>query len=101
VDRMLPPGAGYAWGVRPLTQAGREDKQIIHAFERGHAGSPRAEIMRQSMKAGLSKVVEQFGRTPLKPLTEEEARVAYQRPNREFGDLERPCARLPKRRRRE
>ena len=54
--------------------------------------------MRQSMKAGLPKVVAQFGRTTFKPLTAEEARLAYQTPNPEFDDLERHCARLPKRR---
>ena len=61
-------------------------------------GLSMADIMRQSMKAGLPKVVEQFGRTPLKSLTAEEARLAYQTPNREFDDLERYCAKLPKRR---
>jgi hypothetical protein len=60
-----------------------------------------ADIMRRSMKAGLPKVVEQFGRTKLKPLTAEEARLAYETPNPKFDDLERHCARLPKRRPRE
>jgi hypothetical protein len=50
------------------------------------------------MKAGLPKVVDQFGGSTLKPLTAEEARLAYQTPNPEFDDLERHCARLPKRR---
>jgi hypothetical protein len=35
-----------------------------------------ADIMRLSMKAGLPKVVERFGRTTLKALTAEEARLA-------------------------
>ena len=60
-----------------------------------------ADIMRQSMKAGLPKVVERFGRTTLKALTAEEARLAYQPPNPEFDHLERYCARLPKRQPRE
>jgi len=60
-----------------------------------------ADIMRQSMKAGLPKVVEQFGRTTLKPLTAEEARLGYQTPNPEIDDLECHRARLPKRRPRE
>ena len=59
-------------------------------------GLSMADIMRQSMKAGLPKVVGQFGRTTLKSLTAAEARLAYQTPNPEFDDLERHCARLPK-----
>ena len=59
------------------------------------------DIMRLSMKAGLPKGVEQFGRTTLKPLTAEEARLAYQTPNPEFDALERYCASLPKRRARQ
>ncbi len=46
-----------------------------------------ADIMRQSMKAVLAKVVERFGRTTLKALTAEEARLAYQTPNPEFAHL--------------
>jgi hypothetical protein len=64
-------------------------------------GLSMADIMRQSMKAGLPKVVKKYGRTVLKPLTAEEARLAYQTPNPEFDDLERHCASLPKRRPRE
>jgi hypothetical protein len=64
-------------------------------------GLSMVDIMRQSMKAGLPKVVEQFGRATLRPLTAEEARLAYQTPNREFDDLERHCSRLPKRQPRE
>jgi hypothetical protein len=71
-------------------------QEIRSAAQR--TGLSMADIMRQSMKAGLPRVVERFGRPMLKPLTAEEARLAYQTPNPEFDDLESHCARLPKRR---
>jgi hypothetical protein len=83
----------------PLMVPDELQQEIRSAAQR--TGLSMADIMRQSMKAGLPKVVEQFGPTTLKPLTAEEARLAYQRPNPEFDDLERHCATLPKRRPRE
>ncbi len=83
----------------PLVVPDELQQQIRSASQR--TGLSMANIMRQSMKAGLPKVLEQFGPTTLKPMTAAEARLAYQTPNREFDALERHCARLPKRRPRE
>ena len=80
----------------PLVVPDELKQEIRSAAQR--TGLSMADIMRQSMKAGLPKVVEQFGRSALKSFTAEEARLAYQTPNPEFDDPERHCARLPKRR---
>ncbi len=83
----------------PLVVPDDLQQEIRSAAQR--TGLSMADIMRQSMKAGLPKVVEQFAGTTLKPLTPEEAQLAYHTPNPEFDDLERHCAKLPKRRPRE
>ena len=60
-------------------------------------GLSMADVMRQSVKVGLPKVLEQFpgvDRKQLKPLTKEEARLAYEVPNKEFDALEHHCANL-------
>jgi hypothetical protein len=56
-----------------------------------------ADAMRQSMRLGLPKLLEQLSGNHLKPLTAEECRLAYRRPNAEFDALEHHCALLPKR----
>jgi hypothetical protein len=56
-----------------------------------------ADAMRQSMKLGLPKLLEQLSGNPLKPFTAEECRLAYRTPNAEFDALEHHCASLPKR----
>ena len=83
----------------PLVVPDELQQEIRSAAQR--TGLSMADIMRQSMKAGLPKVLERFGRSTLKSFTAEEARLAYQTPNPKFDDLERHCARLPKRRPRE
>jgi hypothetical protein len=55
-----------------------------------------ADAMRQSMRLGLPKLLEQLSRNRLKPFTKEETRLAYQTANPEFDDLEHHCASLPK-----
>ena len=83
----------------PLVVPDELQQEIRSAARR--TGLSMADIMRQSMKAGLPKVVEQFDRSTLKSFTAEEARLAYQTPNPGLDDLESHCARLPKRRPRE
>jgi hypothetical protein len=56
-----------------------------------------ADAMRQSMRLGLPKLLEQLSGDKLKPLTAEESRLAYCVPNLEFDALEHHCASLPKR----
>jgi hypothetical protein len=55
-----------------------------------------ADTMRQSMRLGLSKLLEQLSDNQIKPLTAEECRMSYQTPNPEFDALEHHCASLPK-----
>jgi hypothetical protein len=55
-----------------------------------------ADAMRQSMRLGLPKLLEQLSRNQLKPFTKEETRLAYQTPNPEFDGLEHHCVSLPK-----
>ncbi len=55
-----------------------------------------ADAMRQSMRLGLPKLLEQLSSNQLKPLTETETRLAYETPNSEFDGLEHHCASLPK-----
>jgi hypothetical protein len=58
-------------------------------------GLSQADVMRQSMKAGLPKVRKQFqAERKLKPLTKEEARRAYA-PDPEWDKLEAHMAGLP------
>ena len=55
-------------------------------------GLSQQDIIRQSVKAGLPKVREQFqAERKLKPLTKAEAKVAFG-PNPEFDELERVMA---------
>ena len=56
-----------------------------------------ADTMRQSMRLGLPKLLEQLSGNQLKPFTAEECRLAYRVPNPEFDALEHHCASLPKR----
>jgi hypothetical protein len=56
-----------------------------------------ADAMRQSMRLGLPKLLEQLSRNQLTAFTEEERRLAYRTPNPEFDALEHHCAALPKR----
>lgn len=59
-------------------------------------GLSQADVMRQSMKAGLPKVREQFKAQPkLKPFTEEEVRRAFA-PDPYWDKLEEHMAKLPK-----
>lgn len=55
-----------------------------------------ADTMRQSMRLGLPKLLEQLSKNELKPFSKEEIRLAYQTPNPEFDGLEQHCASLPK-----
>jgi hypothetical protein len=54
--------------------------------------------MRQSMRLGLPKLLEELSGNDLKPFTKGECRLAYRTPNAEFDALEHHCASLPKRR---
>jgi hypothetical protein len=83
----------------PLAMPDELQQEIRSAAAR--TGLSMADVMRQSIKAGLVKVLEQFGPEKVKPFTPQEARCAYQTPNAEFDALERHCASLPKRRPRE
>lgn len=56
-----------------------------------------ADAMRQSMRLGLPKLLEQSPAWPLEPFTVEECRRAYRTRNPEFDALEHHCASLPKR----
>ncbi len=73
--------------------------EIRHAAQRTHLSM--ADAMRQSIRLGLPKLLEQLSSDQLKPFTAEESRLAYQTPNPEFDELEHHCASLPKRRVRE
>ena len=59
-----------------------------------------ADAMRQSMKLGLPKLVEELSMEQtlknLKPMTEEECRQCWQTPDQEFDELAAYCAALPK-----
>jgi hypothetical protein len=57
-----------------------------------------ADAMRQSMRLGLPKLLEQLSSNQLAPFTETEIHLAYRTPNPEFDALEHHCASLPKRR---
>jgi hypothetical protein len=59
-------------------------------------GLSMADAMRQSMKLGLPKLLEELSLDKLTPMTEEERQLAYGTPNAEFDALEHHCARLPK-----
>jgi len=58
-----------------------------------------ADAMRQSMKLGLPKLVEQLSVEQvlknLKPMTFEECRECWEEPNEEFDALEHHCATHP------
>ena len=69
-------------------------KEVRHAAKRTNLSI--ADAMRQSMRLGLPKLLEQLSRNQLKPFTREERRLAYQTPNPEFDSLEHHCASLPK-----
>jgi hypothetical protein len=69
--------------------------EVRNAAERTNLSM--ADAMRQSMRLGLPKLLEQLSGNPLKPFTEEECRLAYRTPNPEFDALEHYCASLPKR----
>jgi hypothetical protein len=56
-----------------------------------------ADSMRQSMRLGLPKLLEQLSGNQLKPFTEGECHQSYRAPNPEFDALEHHCASLPKR----
>lgn len=56
-----------------------------------------ADAMRQSMRLGLPKLLEQLSGNKPKPFTSKERRLAYSTPNPEFDALEHHCALLPKR----
>ena|SRR6266478_5492360 len=61
-------------------------------------GLSMADAMRQSMKLGLPKLVEDLTMEKLKrikPLTDEECRRCWQTPNPEFDDLEAAMAKRP------
>ncbi len=60
-------------------------------------GLSMADAMRQSMKLGLPRLVEQLASDKLAPMTKEELQLAYRTPNPEFDALEHHCASLPKR----
>ena len=57
------------------------------------------DVMRQSMKLGLPKLVEQFSVKQalgsLKPMSEAECRKCWEEPNAEFDKLEHHCADHP------
>jgi len=73
--------------------------EMRHAARRTHLSM--ADAMRQSMRLGLPRLIEQLSDNPLKPFTAEECRLAYRTPNPEFDELEHHCASLPKRQARE
>jgi hypothetical protein len=56
-----------------------------------------ADAMRQSMRLGLPKLLEQLSGNKPKPFSAEERSLAYATPNSEFDALEHHCALLPKR----
>ena len=62
-------------------------------------GLSMADAMRQSMKLGLPKLVEELSMEQvlknLKPMTSEECRNCWQEPNEEFDALEHHCATHP------
>ncbi len=58
-------------------------------------GLSQADVMRQSIKLGLPKLLESLAGKELKPLTREESRRCYEKPNPDFDALESHCASLP------
>jgi hypothetical protein len=57
-----------------------------------------ADAMRQSMKLGAPKLLDQLSADQTRPFTDEETKLAYETPNPEFDELEHHCALMPKRR---
>lgn len=56
-----------------------------------------ADAIRQGLRLGLPKLRETLGaEAKLKPLSRQELRDCYSKPNREFDALEHHCAALPK-----
>ena len=62
-------------------------------------GLSMADAMRQSMKLGLPKLVEELSMEQvlknLKPMTPEESQECWEKPNDEFDALEHHCATHP------
>ena len=72
------------------------DEQLNELRETAQeTGFSVADVMRQSMKLGLSPFREKFSPHKLTPMTEEECRQAWEVPNPEFDALEHHCASLP------
>ena len=81
--------------IYPLTVPAELLGEMRNAAKQTHLSVEDA--MRQSMRLGLPKLLEQSSGNQLKPFTAEECRLAYQTPNPEFDALEHHCASLPKR----
>ena len=72
-------------------------KEIRQAAKK--TGLSMADAMRQSMKLGLPKLIQDLSMEQvlknLKPMTREEERQCWEEPNPEFDALEHHCASLP------
>ena len=79
--------------IFPLTLPKDLHSEIREAAKK--TGLSMADVIRQSTKAGLPKVVSDHSLEKLTPMSKEEIRQAYVVPNEEFDAPEHHCASLP------
>jgi hypothetical protein len=84
---------GMAIETYPLTIPEDLLGEVRKAAEQAHLSM--ADAMRQSIRLGLPRLLNELNGHSVKPLTEEESRRCWQTPNAEFDALESHMALLP------
>jgi hypothetical protein len=77
----------------PLAMPADLLEEVRQAAKR--TGLSMADVVRQSAKIGLPKLVEDFALRSIKPLSPEECRRCFDQPNPEFDALEAHMATIP------